>query len=165
MLAGMIAPEKPPLRIAKSTSSRFSLRTSKFGPLVRSPAATWPVGLDPRASAAPSVWHPPQRWWKSCAPLWTVTSLFGGASSVPCPQPANAAARAASEQARIRGGRRMAAHIIRGRVTRALTLGLAAAIGLAGWGGSDGGGGKSLTVPAGKPVAVSATEYRVNPKT
>ena len=47
MFAGMIAPEKPPLRIAKSTSSRLSLRTLKFGPLVRSPPWSWPSGFEP----------------------------------------------------------------------------------------------------------------------
>ena len=47
MFAGMIAPEKPPLRIAKSASSRSTLRTLKFGPLVRSPPASWPSGLEP----------------------------------------------------------------------------------------------------------------------
>ena len=45
MFAGMIAPEKPPLRIANSTSSRFSLRTLKFGPLVRSPPSSCPRRL------------------------------------------------------------------------------------------------------------------------
>jgi plastocyanin len=58
----------------------------------------------------------------------------------------------------------MAAHIIRARVTRTLTLGIAAAIGLVGCGGS-GGGGKPVTVPAGKPVAVKAQEYSFDPKT
>src|SRR4051794_26253459 len=134
----MIAPEKPPLRIAKSTSSRLSLRTSKFGPLVRSPDATWPVGFDPRASAAAIVWQPPQRSWKSCAPRWSTVELFAGARSVPSLQPETTAASAASEQARIRGARRMAAHIIRGCMRRALTLVFAVA--LAGCGGGDGGG-------------------------
>jgi plastocyanin len=59
----------------------------------------------------------------------------------------------------------MAAHIIRGRVTRALTLAMAAAVGLAGCGGGSGGGGKSVTVPAGKPVAVTAKEYSFDPGT
>jgi plastocyanin len=58
----------------------------------------------------------------------------------------------------------MAAHIIRARMSRTLTLALAAAIALAGCGGSSaGGGGKSVTVAAGKPVAVTATEYRFDP--
>ena len=59
----------------------------------------------------------------------------------------------------------MAAHIIRARMTRALTLGFALVIGLAGCGGSGGGGGKSVTVAAGKPVAVSAREYSFDPGT
>jgi plastocyanin len=58
----------------------------------------------------------------------------------------------------------MAAHIIRGRVSRALTAGIALAIGLAGCGGSSGGGGgKTTTVGAGKPVAVTAREYSFGP--
>ena len=60
--AGMIAPEKPPFRIAKSTSSRLSLRWLKFGPFVRSPPWSWPVGFDPYAFAALKVWQPEQRW-------------------------------------------------------------------------------------------------------
>src|SRR4051794_26254952 len=146
MLAGMIAPEKPPLRMAKSTSSRFSLRTSKFGPLVRSPAATWPVGFDPRASAAEIVWQPPQRSWKSCAPSRRFASLFGGASLGPLLQPDATAARAVSEQARRREARRTAAHIIGARMSRTLTLALGLACVLAGCGGSGGsGGGKPTT--------------------
>jgi len=58
---GMIAPEKPPLRIANSTSSIVSLRWSKFGPLVRSPPWSWPSGFEPYAFAALKVWHPEQR--------------------------------------------------------------------------------------------------------
>jgi plastocyanin len=58
----------------------------------------------------------------------------------------------------------MAAHIIRACVTRALTLGIVGAIALAGCGGGSG-SGKSVTVPAGKPVAVKAQEYSFDPKT
>ena len=48
MFAGMIAPEKPPLRIAKSASSSAHLAlTLKFGPLVRSPPWSWPSGFEP----------------------------------------------------------------------------------------------------------------------
>src|SRR5258705_478884 len=43
----MIAPEKPPLRIANSTSSRLSLRTLKFGPSVGSPGRLSPAGFEP----------------------------------------------------------------------------------------------------------------------
>ena len=61
MFAGMIPPEKPPLRIAKSTSSLFSLRTLKFGPFVRSPPCSCPSGFEPYALAASKVWQPEQR--------------------------------------------------------------------------------------------------------
>ena len=61
MFAGMMPPEKPPLRIANSTSSRLSLRTLKFGPLVRSPPCSAPGGLEPYALAASSEWQPEQR--------------------------------------------------------------------------------------------------------
>src|SRR4051794_7541720 len=158
----MIAPENPPLRIAKSTSSRLSLRTSKFGPLVRSPDATCPVGLDPRASAASRVWQPPQRSWKSWAPRWRLVWLLAGASLVPSLQPENTAARTASEQARIREGRRTAAHIIGARMSRAVTV--VAAVALAGCGGGDS-GGDATTVPAGGKITVSAKEYSFTPKT
>jgi plastocyanin len=45
-----------------------------------------------------------------------------------------------------------------------LTAGIAATIALAGCGGSGGGGG-TVTVAAGKPVAVSAKEYSFTPGT
>src|SRR3954464_15554983 len=67
-LAGMIAPEKPPLRIANRTSSFFSLRTLKFGPFVRSPPLISRLDLEPDVAAASSVWQPPQRWLKRSAP-------------------------------------------------------------------------------------------------
>ena len=97
MLAGMIAPEKPPLRIANRTSSRLSLRTSKFGPLVRSPAATVPAGLEPRASAALIVWQPAQRSWKSSAPRCRSAWSLGGSRS-------RAAAAAGDERREPRAG-------------------------------------------------------------
>src|SRR5688572_28921642 len=68
MLAGMIAPEKPPMRIANSASSFATLRVLKFGPFVRSPPDTWPSGLEPWEAAALSVWQPLQRSANSCAP-------------------------------------------------------------------------------------------------
>src|SRR4051812_20301146 len=113
MFAGMIAPEKPPLRIANSTSSRLSLRTLKFGPSVRSPPLTLPGGFEPNASAASSEWQPEQRSLKSTAPVLTsVDSLF--ATLIPCPpQPLTTAAETAREQARRRLGLSMAGHIIR----------------------------------------------------
>jgi plastocyanin len=42
---------------------------------------------------------------------------------------------------------------------------MAAAIGLAGCGGGGGGGGKAVTVPAGKPVDVTARDYSFSPAT
>jgi plastocyanin len=42
---------------------------------------------------------------------------------------------------------------------------MAAAIGLAGCGGSSGGGGKSVTVPTGQPVNVTARDYSFDPGT
>jgi plastocyanin len=56
----------------------------------------------------------------------------------------------------------MAAHIIRGRMRRTVTLGAAAAVALAGC-GSGGGGGKTVTVSGGKPIAVTADEYKFDP--
>jgi plastocyanin len=59
----------------------------------------------------------------------------------------------------------MAAHIIRGRMRRALTL--LAAVTLAGCGGGDSGdsGEAATTVPAGGKLSVSAKEYSFTPKT
>jgi plastocyanin len=57
----------------------------------------------------------------------------------------------------------MAAHIIRARMSRTLTLAAAVAILLAGCGG-DGGGGAAVTVPSGKPIVVKADEYKFDPK-
>ena len=72
MFAGMIAPEKPPLRMAKSTSSLSTSRMLKFGPFVRSPPETWPSGFEPWAAPASSVWQPLQRSLKSWAPCSSV---------------------------------------------------------------------------------------------
>src|SRR3954447_12058386 len=68
MFAGMIAPEKPPLRIANRTSCFCSLRTLKFGPLVRSPPLISRLDFEPEVPAASSVWQPPQRWLNRTAP-------------------------------------------------------------------------------------------------
>jgi plastocyanin len=56
----------------------------------------------------------------------------------------------------------MAAHIIRGRMRRPLTLAAVTAVALAGCGGG-GGGGRTVTVGAGKPVVVKADEYKFDP--
>jgi plastocyanin len=56
----------------------------------------------------------------------------------------------------------MAAHIIRGRMRRTVTLAATAAVALAGCGGG-GGGGKTVTVAGGKPIAVTADEYKFDP--
>jgi plastocyanin len=85
---------------------------------------------------------------------------------VPSLQPETTTANAASGQARRTEARRMAAHIIRGRMSRTLTLTVATALALGGCGGGSsagGGGGRSVTVAAGQPVSVTATEYRFDP--
>ena len=66
MFWGMIAPEKPPLRIAKITSSTVSVRWSKSGPCTR-----WLRLALPWVPAAESVWQPEQRSAKISAPSWT----------------------------------------------------------------------------------------------
>jgi hypothetical protein len=58
--------EKPPLRIAYSTLSTSSLRSSKFGPSLRSREPT--SVADPSAPATVSVWQPAQFSLKSTAP-------------------------------------------------------------------------------------------------
>src|SRR3954454_23300366 len=108
----MIAPEKPPFRIAYSTSWRVSLRTLKFGPSVRSPPWTLPSGFEPYASAALSVWQPLQRSRNSTAPRWT-WSLSLLDTSILLPQPVANAAQATTQQAMKRRGLCMGAHIIR----------------------------------------------------
>jgi hypothetical protein len=106
--AGMIAPEKPPLRIANSTSWASSLRTSKFGPSVRSLYLTFPGALEPRAAAALSVWQPLQRWLKSSAP-----ACCAGAVSILSPHPPAMTASAAAMATSTGWGRDTGAHIIR----------------------------------------------------
>src|SRR3954447_4982987 len=112
MFAGMIAPEKPPLRIAYRTSWRVSLRTLKFGPSVRSPPWTLPSGFEPNASAACSEWQPAQRSRNSVAPrcTWSVSLLD---TLMSLPQPVANAAEATRQQAMKRRGLCMGAHIIR----------------------------------------------------
>jgi plastocyanin len=56
----------------------------------------------------------------------------------------------------------MAAHIIRARMRRPVTLAAAAAMALAGCGGA-GGGSRSVTLPAGKPLVVKADEFKFDP--
>jgi plastocyanin len=60
----------------------------------------------------------------------------------------------------------MAAHIIRGRMRRPITLAAAGVLALAGCGGSGSGGsggGKPVTVAAGKPLVVKADEFSFSP--
>ena len=64
MFWGMIAPEKPPLRIAKITSSTVSVRWSRLGPCSRSLRLALPS-----VPAGVSVWQPEQRSAKICAAL------------------------------------------------------------------------------------------------
>jgi plastocyanin len=59
----------------------------------------------------------------------------------------------------------MAGHIIRGRMRRSLTALVAVAVTLAGCGSGGGGSGRSVTLAAGKPLAVKADEYKFDPKT
>src|SRR3954452_7354483 len=113
MFAGMIAPEKPPLRIANSTSSRDSLRTLKFGPSVRSPPLTFPGGFDPNASAEESEWQPEQRSLNSWAPRSTCGSSLLATLILCSLQPLTTAAEATRQQARKRLGLGMGGHIIR----------------------------------------------------
>src|SRR3954452_1232674 len=113
MFAGMIAPEKPPLRIANSTSSRDSLRTLKFGPSVRSPPLTLPGGFEPNASADESEWQPAQRSLNSCAPCLTCGSSLLATLILCSAQPLTIAAEATRQQARKRLGLGMGGHIIR----------------------------------------------------
>ena len=63
----------------------------------------------------------------------------------------------------MRLARRMAGHIIRGRMRRTLTLLLAGAAALAGCGGDAGGDGPPAMVDAGKPLVVAADEYEFRP--
>src|SRR5581483_5596562 len=90
MLAGMIPPEKPPFRIANSTSSVVSLRWSRFGPWTR----TFRFA-EPCVPAALSVWHPAQRWEKSTAPRYAVLSWDTEIPSLPQALSPMAAATAA----------------------------------------------------------------------
>jgi plastocyanin len=59
----------------------------------------------------------------------------------------------------------MAAHIIRGRMTRTLIPAVAIAIALGGCGSntSKSGGGQSKTLAAGTPIKVTADEFRFDP--
>src|SRR5438128_1193797 len=89
MFAGMIAPEKPPLRIANRTSCFCSLRTLKFGPFVRSPPLISRFDFDPDVAAASSVWQPAQRRLKRTAP-WCARVCVSG-TLIDLPQAARAA--------------------------------------------------------------------------
>src|SRR3954466_13632280 len=104
MFAGVIAPEKPPLRIAESTSSRVSLRTLKFGPSVRSPPLIWPGVFEPNASAGWSEWQPRQRALNRIAPRWTLAPSSFETLILWSPQPVANAAEAARQAASKRRG-------------------------------------------------------------
>ncbi len=68
MFCGMYAPEKPPFSIAYSTRiAGRSQRSLKFGPLIASDVRGF--GAEPCVAAYESVWHPPQRWLNSTAPV------------------------------------------------------------------------------------------------
>src|SRR5207249_11883665 len=107
----MIAPEKPPLRIANSTSCRLrSLRTLKFGPLVRSPPLISRLDFEPDVAAASRVWQPEQRMLKSTAPSCRRGSDFGTWMLLP-----HAASTATASRARpnVRLRRNTGAHLTR----------------------------------------------------
>lgn len=63
----------------------------------------------------------------------------------------------------MRIGRDTGAHIIRRSVRRPLALLSLALLLLPGCGGDDGGGGGSATIAEGRPVALTALEYRFEP--
>src|SRR3954453_17754515 len=110
MLAGMIAPEKPPLRIAKRTSCFCSLRTLKLGPFVRSPPLISRLDFEPDVAAASSVWQPEQRRLKSSAPACSRGCESG--TSIDLPQAARPA-RAIRQRAIVRLRRVTGAHLTR----------------------------------------------------
>src|SRR4051794_11408769 len=103
MLAGITAPEKPPLRIAKSTACFCSLRVLKFGPLVRSPPLISRLDFDPDVAAASKVWQPEQRMLKSSAPACARVCDFGTWMLLP-QAPRLAAASRATATVHIRRG-------------------------------------------------------------
>src|SRR3954453_9454555 len=110
MLAGMIAPEKPPLRIAKRTSCFCSLRTLKLGPFVRSPPLISRFDFDPDVAAASSVWQPEQRRLKSSAPA--CSRGWESGTLIDLPQAARAAT-ASRQRAIVRLRRVTGAHLTR----------------------------------------------------
>src|SRR3954451_5095223 len=110
MFAGMIAPEKPPLRIANRTSFFFSALTLKFGPLVRSPPLISRLDFEPDVAAASSVWQPEQRKLKSTAP-WCRRGCDSG-TLIDLPQAAKAVT-ATRQRAIVRLRRVTGAHLTR----------------------------------------------------
>src|SRR3954469_6142993 len=110
MFDGMIAPEKPPLRIANRTSGFFSLRTLKFGPFVRSPPLISRLDLEPDVAAASRVWQPEQRRVNSTAP-WCRRGCDSG-TSIDLPHAATKAATA-RQRAIVRLRRVTRAHLTR----------------------------------------------------
>ena len=162
MFAGMIAPEKPPLRMANKTSSIDSLRTLKFGPSVRSacPTLLAPAGREPRVPAASRVWQPPQRSLKITAPSRTAPADFG--TWISRPHPAASAARAAAQATKAGFGRVTGAHNIRRPVRRPLSL-VTVAVLLAGCGGAKHKSHRAITGKPGQAVRVAADEYSFDP--
>src|SRR4051812_24122437 len=110
MFAGMIAPEKPPLRIAKRTSCFCSLRTLKFGPFVRSPPLISRFDFDPKVAAASSVWQPEQRRLKRTAPWGGRVCAWGPLTDLP---KAAKPATASRQRAMVRLRRVTGAHLTR----------------------------------------------------
>src|SRR5215212_4362027 len=106
----MIAPEKPPLRMANTASSFFSWRVLKFGPFVRSPPRISRLDFDPVAAAESSVWQPEQRRLNSTAPAWSRSWDCGTSMLLPHAERVITAIRAATS---VRLRRVTGAHLTR----------------------------------------------------
>src|SRR3954454_808058 len=118
MFCGIGPDEKPPLRIAYSTSRNCSLRTLKFGPSLYS--RLFGLVAEPSVPAASNVWQPPQRWLKISAPACSGSLL--GTSTDSSPQP-EATSRTGKRSRNGNRRRFMAAQSIRcARMRRILVL-------------------------------------------
>src|SRR3954453_1046413 len=112
----MIAPEKPPLRMAKRASSFFSCLVLKFGPFVRSPPRISRLDFEPVAAAESSVWHPEQRRLNSTAPACSRSWDSGTSMLLPHAERLMTAMRAAMN---VRLRRVTGAHLTRQEAQRA----------------------------------------------
>ena len=159
MFAGMIAPEKPPLRMANSTSSVATLRVSKFGPLVRSPPETWPSGFEPCAGRGR------ERVAAAAALVEQLRALLvGGRVDLDLLRLA-----AGEERARDQGGGKRSAgssggHTIRRPVRRLLPLTMLLAVLAAGCGGDDDEPGRTVTTQSGEDARRGGRRVLVRPR-